>query len=201
MLHSRQPAVLETMLYDCVTSPRACHYDTLRQAHHSFLTRCIGWRKNNRTDRSICYLNTLIKTGSEIEHRGDFAQEANPVRGICGAHGGHETAGVHDVRRTSRGRGLRWGPGKRVNGVSVVHWGVPPALRTAGNHGRTTGGTGDYFLGKGSASDQTRARPHLHASGVTDVRATVREKPHGCTPGNWKERVLLFQLLPIVGTV
>ena len=35
--------VLETMLYGCVTwSPRACHYDTLRRAHHRFLTRCIG---------------------------------------------------------------------------------------------------------------------------------------------------------------
>ena len=35
--------VLEAMLYGCVTwSPRACHYDTLRRAHHSFLTRCIG---------------------------------------------------------------------------------------------------------------------------------------------------------------
>ena len=35
--------VLETMLYGCVTwSPRACQYDTLRQAHHRFLTRCIG---------------------------------------------------------------------------------------------------------------------------------------------------------------
>ena len=36
--------VLETMLYSSVTwSPRACHYDTLRRAHHRFLTRCIGW--------------------------------------------------------------------------------------------------------------------------------------------------------------
>ena len=36
--------VLETMMYGCVTwSPRACHYDTLRYAHHRFLTRCIGW--------------------------------------------------------------------------------------------------------------------------------------------------------------
>ena len=36
--------ILETMLYGCVTwSPRACHYDTLLRAHHSFLTRCIGW--------------------------------------------------------------------------------------------------------------------------------------------------------------
>ena len=39
----------DKILYDCVTrSPRACHYDTLRRAHHSFLTRCFGWRKNDR---------------------------------------------------------------------------------------------------------------------------------------------------------
>ena len=57
---------LETMLYGCVTwSPRACQYDTLRQAHHSFLTRCIGCRKNDRADHSIFYLDTLIETGSE----------------------------------------------------------------------------------------------------------------------------------------
>ena len=54
------------MMYDCVTrSPRACHYDTLRQAHHRFLTRCIGWRKRNRADHPASYLDTLIKTGSE----------------------------------------------------------------------------------------------------------------------------------------
>ena len=58
--------VLKTMLYGCVTwSPRACHYDTLRRAHHRFLTRCIGWRKHNRTDHPISYLDTLLKTGSE----------------------------------------------------------------------------------------------------------------------------------------
>ena len=35
--------VLEALLYACVMwSPRACHYDTLRRAHHSFLTRRIG---------------------------------------------------------------------------------------------------------------------------------------------------------------
>ena len=36
--------VLETMLHGYVTwSLRACHYDTLRRAHHRFLTCCIGW--------------------------------------------------------------------------------------------------------------------------------------------------------------
>ena len=58
--------VLETMLYGCVTwSPRACHYETLGRAHHRFLTRCIGWRKHNRADHPISYLDTLLKTGSE----------------------------------------------------------------------------------------------------------------------------------------
>ena len=59
--------VLETMMYGCVTwSPRACHYDSLRRAHHRFLTRCIGWRKHNQSCRPPdFYLDTLIKTGSE----------------------------------------------------------------------------------------------------------------------------------------
>ena len=53
-------------MYSCVTwSPGAWHYDTLRRAHHSFLTCCICWRKNNRTDHPIFYLDTLMKTGSE----------------------------------------------------------------------------------------------------------------------------------------
>ena len=58
--------VLETMLYGCVTwSPRASHFDALLRAHHSFLTRCIGWRKHNRIDHPISYLDTLVKMGSE----------------------------------------------------------------------------------------------------------------------------------------
>ena len=57
---------LETMLCGCVTwSTRACHYDSLRRTQHRFLTRCIGWRKNNRADHPISHLDTLIKTGSE----------------------------------------------------------------------------------------------------------------------------------------
>ena len=58
--------VLETKLYGCVTwSPRACHYGTLRRAHHRFLTRCTGWRKHNRANHPVSCLDTLIKTGSE----------------------------------------------------------------------------------------------------------------------------------------
>ena len=46
------------------------------------------------------------------EHRGDFTQEADLVCGICGAHGGYETAEVRDVRIIDGGRGLYGGPGK-----------------------------------------------------------------------------------------
>ena len=42
-IRMRRAEVLETILYGCVTwSPRGCHNDTLRRAHHSFLTHCIG---------------------------------------------------------------------------------------------------------------------------------------------------------------
>ena len=58
--------VLETMLYGCVTwSSSAYHYDTLRRAHHRYSTRCIVWRKHNRADHPISYLDKLIKKGSE----------------------------------------------------------------------------------------------------------------------------------------
>ena len=58
--------VLETMLYGCVMwSPRAYHYDTLRRAHHRFLTRCIAWRKHSRADHPISNVDTLIKTESD----------------------------------------------------------------------------------------------------------------------------------------
>ena len=61
-----QEARYKTMLYGCVTwGPHACHYDTLRRVHHRFLTRCTGWRKHNRANHPILYLDTLIKMGSE----------------------------------------------------------------------------------------------------------------------------------------
>ena len=52
------------------------------------------------------------------EHRDDYAQEAGPVREICGPHEGHEIAEVSDVRRNGGARGLRGGAGKRVEEVS-----------------------------------------------------------------------------------
>ena len=44
-------------------------------------------------------------------------QEEDLVRGICGAHGGHETIKARDIWITGGGRGLRGGPGKIVDGL------------------------------------------------------------------------------------
>ena len=59
--------VLQKMLYGgCVTwSLRACHYDTLRRAHYSFLNRFIGQRDNNGTDLPISCMDNLMKAGSQ----------------------------------------------------------------------------------------------------------------------------------------
>ena len=78
------------------------------------------------------------------------------VCGICGAHGGYETAEVRDVRRNGGGRGLCGGAGKRVGGVfpgrpqSFRHQRRPvddcsPGRGGMVQNGRTRGGT---FYGK-----------------------------------------------------
>ena len=106
------------MLYGCVTwSPRAYHYDTLRGAHRSFLTRRICWRKNNLTDHPIFYLDTLIKTGSETIE-GFIRRRWILFTGFVGADGRYETADVRDVGRTGGGRGLYGRAGRRVSEVS-----------------------------------------------------------------------------------
>ena len=58
--------VLETLLCGCVTrSPRVPLRDAAPSPPCRFLTRCISWRKHNRADHLISYLETLVKTGSE----------------------------------------------------------------------------------------------------------------------------------------
>ena len=51
------------------------------------------------------------------EPRGKYTQEMDLAYGVCGAHGGYETAKVRDVRRTGGGHGRRGGAGKIVDGV------------------------------------------------------------------------------------
>ena len=79
-------------------------------------------------------------------------QEADLVGGICGAHGGYETAKVRHVQRNGGGRGLCGGPGKRVDEVfsgrcqSSRHQRRPVDIYSLGRggmaqNGRTRGGT------------------------------------------------------------
>ena len=109
--------VLEKMLYGCVTwSPRACHYDTLRRAHHRFLTRCIGWRKHNRADHPISYLDMLIKTGSEsIE--ATLRRRRNLFAGFVARTEYKRLPKCVMFGELVGGRGLCGGAGKRADGV------------------------------------------------------------------------------------
>ena len=89
----------------------------LRRAHHRFLTRCIGWRKNNRADQPFSYLETLIKTGSEsievtlrrrrILFAGFVARVKDTRLPKC----------VMVGKNIGGGLGLRGGAGKRADGV------------------------------------------------------------------------------------
>ena len=63
------------------------------------------------------FLSGHAYENEKIEHRGDFAQEADLVREICGTYGGYETAEVPDVHRIGGGCALRGDEGKRVDGV------------------------------------------------------------------------------------
>ena len=139
--------VLETNLYGWVTrSPRACNYDTLRQAHHRFLTLSIGWRKHNRAGHRISYLDTLIKTGSK-------SIEATSRRRRVFA--GFE-ARMEDTRLPKCvmfeelvGGGLCEGPGKRVDEVFP---GRPQSVR----HQRRS--VDDCSPGRGGMAQNVRTR-------------------------------------------
>ena len=123
-----------------------------------------------------------MKTGSEsIE--ADHVQEAPSVRGICGAHGGYETAKVCDVWRTAGGRGLRRGPGKRVNGVSP---GRPQSFRyyrrpvddcSPGRGGMSQDGRtmGRTFVAKWIAAEKVKAGIR-HALVCPDVTGRAKER-------------------------
>ena len=151
--------VVETMLYGCGTcSPRACLYDTLRRAYQRFLTRCIGWRKHNRADHPIFYLDTLIKTGCE-------SMEATLRRKRILFVGFVAITRMEDTRLPKcvmfgelvGGAGCGRGAGKRVDGVfpgrpqSFRHQrrpvdGCSPGRGGTAQSGETRGGVRIYLL-------------------------------------------------------
>ena len=53
----------------------------------------------DHTYRPPDFLSGHAYQDGKRKHLGSFTQEADLVRGVCGAHGGYETAEVRNVRR------------------------------------------------------------------------------------------------------
>ena len=115
----------------------------------------IGSRKNNRTDNPISYLEKLMNrqssTQEEVKARGGhYAQEAGPVLGFCGEHGGHATAEVRDVVRTGGGVRTAWGGRKKsARGVSWTTSKFSVSTATSGRLQTRTRGNNSRQRNKG----------------------------------------------------
>ena len=72
----------------------------------------LHWLAKEQSRRPPDFLSGHDYQDRKRENRGDYTEDADIVRGICGAHGGYEIAEVRDVRRSRGGCGLRGGPGK-----------------------------------------------------------------------------------------
>ena len=92
-------------------------------------------------------------------------EEADPVRGICGAHGGHETEEMLGVQSTNGGRGLRGGAGKRwmrylpdlrAVGINADKW--MTAVQDEGKWRKTADQGVGRFMAKLIAAEKGRAR-------------------------------------------
>ena len=157
--------VLETLLYGWVTwSPSTCHYK-LRRAHHRFLTRCIGWRKQNRAKHPISCLDTLIKTGSEstettlrrrrILFAGFVARMEDTRLRKCVMFG--ELVGGAGCME---GKEQEWMgcflDDLRTFGINVDQW--TTAAQDEGKWRRTTERGAEYFMAKWIAAEKTKAR-------------------------------------------
>ena len=57
--------VVETLLYGCVPwSPNPPEYDRRREAHHTIVLLCVGWRKRKCEDHTSSYAHVLDKEDS-----------------------------------------------------------------------------------------------------------------------------------------
>ena len=133
--------------YNSDAKSRGTRDDVVRLRHvepaRAITTRSVElsphrWQISNGTDHPICYLDTLMNTGSS---RGDYAQKTGPGRRICGARGGHKTTKMCDFRRTGWGRGLRGGGQKKSGwGVSWTTSELSVSAPTSGRLQLTTRG-------------------------------------------------------------
>ena len=108
-------------------------------------------------------------------------QETDPVCGIYGTHGGHETAEVRHVRRSGEGRGLRGGAGKRVDwvgcllenlrafGINADQW--TTAAQDEGERRKTA----EQFMATWIASEKARAGLR-HAVGCPNATGRTKDR-------------------------
>ena len=175
--------VLETIMYGCVTwIPRACHYDTLRRAHHKFLTRCIGWRKHNRADHPISYLDTLVKTGSEsIE--ATLRRRRILFAGFVTRMGDTRLPKCMMFVEMIRGTGCVWGQEKEWMGcflddlrafdINADQW--TTAAQDEGEWRRTAEQGTEHFMAKWIAAEKTKAGLR-HAVVCPNVTGRTKER-------------------------
>ena len=127
-------------------------------------TRCIGWRKHNRADHPISYLDTLIKMGSES------IEATLRRRGILFAG---FVASIEDTRlpkcvmfrQMVGGAGCVGGQEKewmgcflndlRAFGINSDHW--TTATQDEGECRRTAEQGADHFMAKWIAAEEARA--------------------------------------------
>ena len=117
------------------------------------------------------------------EHRGDFRQEADLVCGICGAHGGYETAKVCDVRRNGGGAGCVGGQEKewmecflddlRAFGINADQW--TKTVQHEEEWRRTAEQGAEYFMARWIVAEKTKAGLR-HAVVCPNVTGRTRKR-------------------------
>ena len=110
----------------------------------------LHWLAKAQSCRPPDFLSGHACQDGKREHRGDFTQEADLVCGICGAHGGYETAEVRDVRRN--GGGGRAVSGARKKSGWDVSWTISELSASTPTSGRlqsSTRGNGAEQQNKG----------------------------------------------------
>ena len=107
----------------------------------------------------------------------------DPVRGVCGPHGEHETVEVRDVWRTGGGRGLRGGTEKkwmgcllddlRAFGINADQW--TTAAQDVGGWRKTAEQGEQCFMAKWIAAEKAKAGPR-HAVVCPNVTGRTKER-------------------------
>ena len=108
-----------------------------------------------QSHRPCGFLSGHAYQDGKLEHRSDYTQEEDLVRGIFGAHGRHETAKVRGVRRTGWERGLRGG----AVDVKKNEWGVSwtTAAQDKGEYRKTAEQGSERFIVKQIVAEKVRA--------------------------------------------